>query len=326
MEEQRRVQEQSAVWHCWVDEDSDGGPSGGELAVVMGPPNKGKSTLMTCIGARGALDLMERARKSGESPKWVVHISLEMSVRMLELKYAAAISGMYIYDVKGGHAEYADKVREEMSKYAPVHLKYFAPMSTTVEEIKWYISNLCMCKGCTPGLLILDYADLLQGSEEDRFQGLGKIYYHLIQIGKTFSIPVWTGCQVRRDAAKDYTIDSTGAAESWKKVEAADIILTMNQTASEHALGILRLSASKVRDGMALQTYYNKFDTQKVQLRSMTEDEIREYQSSEDEANVTAPTRFRATQTRKRTSEPKPSQPSSGPNLPQDFFSTLSPT
>jgi hypothetical protein len=306
------------------DEDSDGGPSGGELAVVMGPPNKGKSTLMSCIGARGAMYLKEQAEKSGEAPKWVIHISLEMSVRMLEMKYAAALSGMYIQDVKGGHIDYAAKARAEISRYAPVYLQYFIPMSTTAEEIKWFISNLCMCKGCTPGLLILDYADLLQGSEEDRFQGLGKIYYHLIQIGKTFSIPVWTGCQVRRDAAKDYTIDSTGVAESWKKVEAADIILTMNQTDHEHARGILRISSSKVRDGLALQTYYNKFDTQKVQLRSMTEEEIRDYQSSEDEANVTAPTRYRATQTKRRTSDPKPARPSSDPNLPQDFFSALS--
>lgn len=259
-----------------LDEDLNGGLGAGELGVICGPPNKGKSTMLTVLGAHAAYFLYDDAQKKKIPPKSVVHITLEMGEGMIGKKYGACQTGMTIVDAVRGGPEYEKRMSEDLKRQSEIWIKHFPPGSTSVEALQWYIANLVVVENLFPGMIIVDYADRLKGGEEDRFRGMGKIYDGLIGIGLKFGCPVWTGSQVRRFDANNNVIDETGVAESWKKVEAADVLLTMNQTQKEYQRNILRLYAVKARDGRARNTYWCKFSPDRVLLRELTDEEIKE--------------------------------------------------
>jgi replicative DNA helicase len=260
-----------------LDKILDGGPGGGELAVVMGPPNKGKSTFLCGIGAAAQYWLMRKAKKDGTKAKAVVHITCEMSKEMTAAKYAAAVSGMKIRDVKYAEGvEYSGKVAPQLDLQSPLVVKDFAPGTTTVEEVKWYLSHLLMTLNLDIGVLVLDYADRLKGGEDDRFRGMGAIYDGLIQIAKKFEIPVWTGTQVTRARSRDAddgVIGMDGAAESWKKAEASDIMLSLNQNDFEAMHNVMRISNAKIRDGEAKGVIMCRWDGARCLMREMTDEE-----------------------------------------------------
>jgi replicative DNA helicase len=261
-----------------IDLILSGGVGAEELAVVMGPPNKGKSTFLVCVGIAGMLYLARKAKKDGTPPKAVVHITCEMSDRAVMAKYGAGHTAMRINDVKGGHPDYVPTITPMLADHAPLWVKHFLPGKTSVEELKWFIANLKMVENVDPGLVIVDYADRLKGGEDDRFKGMGQIYDGLIEISKKFEVPVWTGSQVRRFNAKDDLIDETGTAESWKKVEAADILVSLNQKDAEYGDKIMRLYFAKVRDGEAKKIFFVKFDHATCTLRELTETELADHQ------------------------------------------------
>lgn len=263
----------------YADKLMNGGPGAGELAVVMGPPNKGKSTFLCGVGANASYFLAKKAKDEGTKAKAVVHITCEMSELATMSKYAASTVNISINEVKGGHAGYETVVSEQLPLQAPLYVKHFLPGKTTVDELKWFIANLVMVEEVDVGMVIVDYADRLRGGEDDRFRGMGAIYDGLIEISKKFACPVWTGTQVRRFNAKDELIDETGAAESWKKVEACDIMVSLNQTNDEYEHGCARLNFSKIRDGEAKRVVPVIFRQSHCQLRDMSDNERKEFDS-----------------------------------------------
>jgi len=114
---------------------------------------------------------------------------------------------------------------------------------------------------------------------------MGQIYDGLIEISKKFEAPVWTGSQVRRFNAKDDLIDETGAAESWKKVEAADILMSLNQKDIEYEDRIMRLNLAKVRDGEAKKVIFTRFEHATCNLRELTQSELADYQKKATDTN-----------------------------------------
>lgn len=268
-----------------LDKMLSDGPGAGELAVIMGLPNAGKSTYLACISTAGAYFLKDKAKKSGGPVKAVVHVTCEMSEIATALKFGAAATGIPIQDVKFGADNYPMKVSPELDKQAPVYIKKFSPGTTSVEELGWFVSNLRMVKGIEVGLVTLDYADRLKGGEDDRFRGMGQIYDGLIRLGEKFECPVWTGTQARRDSygsQESGVIGMSGVAESWKKAEAADIMLSLNQTAFEKEHNVLRLYGVKVRDGSPGQEVTVRWDPSRCLLREMTEEEFRDFEEAQD--------------------------------------------
>lgn len=256
---------------AYADNLMNGGPGAGELAVVMGPPNKGKSTFLCAVGANASYFLARKAKEERTKAKAVVHITCEMSELATLSKYAASTADLSINEVRGGHEKYASNVAEQLPLQSPLYVKHFLPGKTTVDELKWFIANLVMVEEVEVGMIIVDYADRLRGGEDDRFKGMGMIYDGLIEISKKFSCPVWTGTQVRRFNAKDELIDDTGAAESWKKVENCDIMVSLNQTNKEYEFGVARLNFTKIRDGEAKRVVPVIFRQSHCQLRDLSD-------------------------------------------------------
>ena len=255
-----------------VDEILNGGLGAGELGVVMAPPNRGKSTVLANFAYHAACTFASRAFVT-KRHKAVIFVTLEMHEEDIALKLASITSQIPDREIIAQRERFDAIIQERSAAISPVKIKFWSPGTANVDDIKWYISNLKMIHGVDPGLLILDYADLLRGGEDNRFWGMGEIYKQLIALGNQFGFGVWTGSQVRRADADDKTIRSTGAAESWKKVELADVIISLNQTDDEYESGLMRLHMSKVRRGQAKSTFYQKLNPAVATLSALTEED-----------------------------------------------------
>ncbi len=258
-----------------LDKALKGGLGSPEVGCLMGLPGAGKTTVLSIFGANAAQHFYEM-HAIGRHPvlRTVVHVTCEMVELDILTKYMAKLTNMEIDDITINPDLYRQRHGQVAGSFSPIRIKYFDPGSTTVEELKWYISNLVLGEGIVPGLIIVDYADLLKGGEDDRFQGMGRIYDQLIQIARKFSAPVWTGSQVRKAEARNDIITQTGVAESWKKVEKASVIVTLNQKQEERDRNRIRLYTAKVRRGKAWQILHCNYHPGCCQLWSMTGDDV----------------------------------------------------
>lgn len=314
-----------------LDEDLSGGLGAGELGVILGAPNKGKSTMLTYLGLQAAYHFQRQAKKDGSKPKSVIHITLEMSKEATALKYSAAATALRIGECKTGVENYSELMGRQLDFLAnrDINIKHFPPGTTTVEEIRWYVSSLAMVDNIVPGLIIVDYADRLKGGDTDPFKYMGKIYDRLISISLDFEAPLWTGCQVRRADSQNTTVSQDGMAESWKKAEAADTIISLNQSPREMENNILRLYTAKVRDGRARDYYWCKFDPDRVAVRELTEAEIKEFCSKNEGADLNdqQPEKFHREGWKsggggrsKKAAPRAPKEEPAAPSLPDDDF------
>lgn len=257
-----------------VDKVLNGGLGIGEIGVIAGPPNRGKTTILSNLAYRAAVHFSERAMVSGNPPKAVVFVTLEMHENDIAIKLSAIASRVPINDIVTQKELYASGIASSMSTMSPVKIKFWSPGTAAVEDVKWYLSNLSHIHKTVPGLLVLDYADRLRGGEDDRFRGMGQIYDQLIALGNKFQMPVWTGSQINRAEADAKTIRSTGIAESWKKIEAADVVITLNQTEEEYEMGLMRWFMAKVRRGKRGDTFFLRLDAPRATVRRLTQSEM----------------------------------------------------
>ncbi|MCI0526766.1 MAG: hypothetical protein L0Y56_04840, partial [Nitrospira sp.] len=79
---------------------------------------------------------------------------------------------------------------------------------------------------------------------------------------------------INRAEADAKTIRSTGIAESWKKIEAADVVITLNQTEEEYEMGLMRWFMAKVRRGKRGDTFFLRLDAPRATVRRLTQSEM----------------------------------------------------
>lgn len=302
-----------------LDEALRGGLGCPELGVLAGAPGVGKSTNLCVLGANAARFFMERHRLGGYKVlKTVIHITCEISRLDVEAKYMANLLGMSLDELQLLPDRYTTLHNERIGQFGPIKVKYFVPGSTTVEEVKWFINQLVM-EGVTPGLIIVDYADRLKGGEEDRFVGMGKIYDGLIAINNKFKCPTWTASQINRNQSGQAIANMAGLAESWKKCEAADVIVTLNQTPEARKANLLALYDAKVRRGKTGDIIHCHYFPDRAQLTQMTDEEIKKHgldqtEQSEDmgdrvSAKIRSVTKKKAEEDAKKDEVPPATQP-----------------
>ena len=255
-----------------LDKVLDGGPGAGTINVFMGPPNRGKSTILSYVGIQAAKHFQTQSLTTGVQ-KSVIHITLEMTEPDILAKYASGLTGIETNLLTKAH-NYQQLVKSRLSQFGKTYIKFYPPGTATVDDIQWYISNLVTTQKVKPGILIVDYADKLRGMEDDRFNGMGIIYNQFIAMGHKFGVPVWTGSQVNREETKKKRHGITGAAESWKKIEIADNVILLNQTEEEHEQGLLIIGFGKIRRGSRKVGCVNcKVDYGRVLITQLQENE-----------------------------------------------------
>jgi intein/homing endonuclease len=147
------------------------------------------------------------------------------------------------------HKKLVKRLGDWGSKFGRIVIKRFPTKALTIEQLEAYLDGLELTNGFIPDMLIVDYPKLMNLGSSPEFQriALGEMFERL------------RGLCVRRNMAGVFPIQSNRKGESVKLVtgehtgedytqgQTADFLITYNQTAREHAMGLARLYVDKAR-------------------------------------------------------------------------------
>jgi len=230
-----------------------GGMGLGELMVVLGLSNGGKTMFCVNLGA------WELSINKGA----VVHYAIgDMQEMDIALRYAARLSGCTMGQIVRGEALYLERYKRLNLAHAKLRIKRFTPGTTRIGQIYSHLSALVSGEGFRPRMMIIDYPDQLRGgSGENMYSAMGEIYDQLQEMAAEFQLAVIAPSQISRASrgaqslGKNDVITQDHVANSSQKTAKADIVVSINQNREERALGRGRIHLDKNRRGKSFQTF-----------------------------------------------------------------------
>ena len=228
-----------------------GGYGTNELAVIMAPPGRGKSFFL--------LNAMYGAMLTQHD---VLYITLELSEKSIIKRLYGRIS----YSTRKEMLEEAILIRA-INKYftlckAKGRVAYFSSRSISVGGLETFLEQQYLYFGFQPGLIVLDYLDLLSPRNTDyrldtrhRLRGITD---DLRSITLRRNIPILTASQTNRESLIRKKITEANVSESFGKIEVADVVLALCQTDEEKKMKRARLVVLKNRDyisGSCIEVY-----------------------------------------------------------------------
>ena len=241
----------------WAEIDSiiRGGLGKRELGVVVAPTGAGKSMALVHLGAQ--------ALKQG---KTVVHYTLELADTTVGNRYDSCITGIPLKELHS----YKDRVLEEIKKYdGTLIIKEYPTKSATINTLESHLERLAL-KGYKPGMVIVDYGDLLRPQNttyrQELRHNLGDIYEEMRGLAQKYDIPVWTASQTNRSGLNAEVITMESISEAFNKCFVADLICSISRTVEDKTEDKGRMFVAKNRNGPDGLVYPMHIDTSKVRL------------------------------------------------------------
>ncbi len=240
----------------WSDLDgiTGGGLGRSELGVVIAPTGAGKSMVLVHLGSE--------ALKEG---KTVVHYTLELQDTVIATRYDSCITGYPLSDI----INFKEEVYEEIKDLdGTLIVKEYPTKSASTNTIRAHLSRLVK-RGITPGMVIVDYADLLKPVQvrKEKREELGSIYEELRALSTEFQCPIWTASQTNRSGLSAEVITMEQISEAFNKCFVADFIFSVSRTIEDKQNNQGKIFIAKNRNGPDGMVYNIFMDTSNVNIK-----------------------------------------------------------
>jgi len=255
-EERFEIKSRNPISTGWpeIDSISGKGLGNGELGVVVAPTGAGKSMVLTHLGAQALLRGVT-----------VIHYTLELSDTTIASRYDSCITGVGLGDLFSFKELIYEKVQDVKGQLI---IKEYPTKSASTRTIKNHLEKL-MNRGIEPGLIIVDYGDLLRPvvARKEKRTELESIYEEMRCIAQEFECPVWTASQTNRSGLNAEVITMESISEAFSKCFVADFIFTVSRTMDDKTSNTGRLYVAKNRNGPDGLVYPIFMDTSNVKIR-----------------------------------------------------------
>jgi len=252
-----------------LNNDLEGGLGAGQLGVIMGGPGMGKSIFL--------LNIAHAAVESQGLPTYYFAIG-DLKPHDISIRYLCKLFNMTYTDIvkNPDPRTLQEKIDFHSRRHRPLEIVYFAPSTVTVSTLKSYITKtISIDNDMRPGLIIVDYADNLLPT---RYEGqgtyleMGSVYEKLIEMGNSFDCPLWTASQPRRWGLTEEVLDVENVGDSWKKIQHADAVITINQSRVERDKDppVLRLYSAKTRRGVSKKSIQYTTDFSRMNITEIS--------------------------------------------------------
>jgi len=240
----------------WADLDgiTGGGLGKSELGVVIAPTGAGKSMVLVHLGSE--------ALKEG---KTVVHYTLELQDIVIATRYDSCITGYPLSDI----INFKEEVYEEIKDIdGALIVKEYPTKSASTNTIRAHLSRLVK-RGITPGMVIVDYADLLKPvqARKEKREELSSIYEELRALSTEFQCPIWTASQTNRSGLSAEVITMEQISEAFNKCFVADFIISVSRTIEDKQNNLGKIFIAKNRNGPDGMIFNIFMDTSNVNIK-----------------------------------------------------------
>jgi len=252
-----------------LDHVLGGGLSKGELGIWTAYSKRGKSTMLVNLG-------VQAVRRSEET---VIHFVFEGSRKQVETRYDTVFAREEYYNVKTG-TQSDDAYRRMMYDYRMYRRRlvvrgFTSEWNYSCADIWNEMRELKRLHGWEPGMLIVDYGDLLRSREKfhrTETEHQTAAFKDLKSLANR-GYRVWTASQAQRPKIdidmSDEVLQSRRIADAWAKVKVADFLGTINQTLEERQQKVARLFAEMYRDNSASKLILVRADFSQMTIESI---------------------------------------------------------
>jgi RecA/RadA recombinase len=277
-----------------VDALCGGGLAKGELGLVVALSGTGKTTVLVNL----AINYIKKQYN-------VLFIALEETESRMYQKFWQTMFGINKQQLFSGTsvntetfgraANALGKVRDNIGK---LKFKRYSPRTVTPAKIEQLISDTILRDEVNVDIVIIDYPELLinpQATGNEADDG-GKLFEEMRRIGQDYNVVMWTAAQMNRTAMNAVIRTSEHMEGSLRKKNAAELVLTVNQTQEEREAGFMRLFADKVRnppEGLYDKMIGLKYVNGSNVIRNLTDEEAREHKMVLIEADNNAEQGFK---------------------------------
>ena len=237
-----------------IDTITGGGLGKSELGVVIAPTGAGKSMALVHLGTQ--------AIKEG---KTVVHYTLELQDTVVASRYDSCLTGYPLSDI----INFKEEIYEAIGDVdGSLIIKEYPTKSATTNTVRSHLSRLIK-RGITPGLVIVDYADLLKPVivRKEKRNELESIYEDLRGLSTEFKCPIWTASQTNRSGLSAEVITMEQISEAFNKCFVADFIFSISRTIEDKQNNQGKMFIAKNRNGPDGIIFPLFMDTSNVKIK-----------------------------------------------------------
>jgi len=240
----------------WTEVDGicGGGLGKGELGVVIAPTGAGKSMALVHLGTQAL-----------QENKTVIHYTLELGDTVIANRYDSCVTGYPLSDIITFKEEVYETIKDMEGSLI---IKEYPTKSATTNTIRSHLSRLIK-RGTHPGLVIVDYADLLKPVtvRKEKRNELESIYEELRAIATEFKCPIWTASQTNRSGLNAEVITMEQISEAFNKCFVADFIFSVSRTIQDKQNNQGKIFIAKNRNGPDGIIYPIFMDTSNVAIK-----------------------------------------------------------
>lgn len=252
-----------------LDADLCGGVGVGELAVVLAPPHRGKTSLLCAAGASAA----------GQG-RGVLHISLETHTPKVKRRYDQALTHLTRGALDANQDLVAQGRRVLRAKGGRIWIKDWSHARVTPQDVEATVRRMWASDQLVD-YVVVDYLGLMRLGDVRQRAEMRHVYGELCQdmraLAARLGVPVLTAWQVNRAGAGNEFVKMEDVAECWEIVMHADTIMALNRNDAERVGHRARLALLKNREDEVLNTYQVYCDLSRMIVRDVRlEDHVSE--------------------------------------------------
>jgi replicative DNA helicase len=223
-----------------------GGLAKGELGMVVAASGTGKTLILTNLATN-----YTRLRYN------VLFIALEELENRMILKFEQSMLQRNKSDILTGSTlneknfnAYQNVYKNNRDKFGNLFFARYSPRTITPAKIEQLIADVQLRHNKQIDVVLIDYPELLRNPNAtgNEAEDGGKLFEEMRRIGQEYNVVMWTAAQMNRTAYSAVIRTSEHMEGALRKKNAAELILTVNQTPEEYNAGFIRLYADKVRN------------------------------------------------------------------------------
>lgn len=266
-----------------VDRVLNGGVGRTEMAVVLAPPGRGKTTTVINIGANGI--------KNGLT---VVHFSFENNEAQVIRNYDQyLLNRSFEYMQEEPDKSIAALGRtKKYSNGGQLFVKKYPTKGANVDNLKMYVKRLELVHNVSVDEIIVDYGAIMKpkSNYSDKRNVIEGNYEDLRAMADELNVAMITGAQGTRASLSKKVVTMEDLAECFAIANTADIIFALCQTTREKKEGKIRGFFAKVRDSAdsILLGGTITYETKRINFtQDLTDSLIEDEESEEDDDDDT---------------------------------------
>lgn len=228
----------------------------GELQILMGGAKVGKTMGLINFGINAAL--------AGYT---VLYCSLEVSKTIIEDRMDTNIANLPFKEIGLKPHEVEEKVKEVRKRAGTIKIHEFPTGTMRPSDLRRLIRYYAG-KGVKFDLVIVDYADIMAPERYSRepIENSKSIFVDLRAIAQEEDVAMLSATQTNREGFKSAVAKAEHVAEDFNKIRIADLVISINASDEERAMGEARLYFAASRNQAQGFTLRIKQDLERMQF------------------------------------------------------------